>query len=72
MLEKVTRSLDACKRTHQGKPFDEEMKLALNDAFIALITLWAEAAGFMRSHPYEGKMPLHFISDETNITTRLG
>lgn len=52
MLEKVTRSLDACKRAHTGTPFDEDMKLALNDAFIALITLWAESVGFMRANPY--------------------
>jgi hypothetical protein len=52
MLEKVTRSLDVCRRSHANLPFDEEMKLALNDAFIALITLWAEAIKLMRDNPY--------------------
>lgn len=37
------------------------MKLALNDAFIALITLWAEAVGFMRLHPYRGRSDFPFF-----------
>lgn len=52
MLEKVTRSLDVCRRAHKDQRFDEEMRLALNDAFIALITLWSEAVKLMRDNPY--------------------
>jgi hypothetical protein len=52
MLEKVTRSLEACKRSHQDVPFDEDMKLTLNDAFMDLIKLWAEAVAFMRNDPF--------------------
>jgi hypothetical protein len=59
MVERVTRSLDTCKRTHDrpGMRFDDDMKFVLNDAFICLITLWAEAVKFMRDHPY-GTLPL--------------
>jgi hypothetical protein len=52
MLEKVTRSLEACKRSHQDVRFDEDMKLTLNDAFMDLIKLWAEAVALMRNDPF--------------------
>jgi hypothetical protein len=64
MLERVTRSLDACKRTHDhpGIVFDEDMKFALNNAFIALIALWSEAVKFMRDHPY-GMTPIFLLQN---------
>ncbi|KAL7926093.1 hypothetical protein ACQKWADRAFT_309692 [Trichoderma austrokoningii] len=51
MLEKVTRSLEECKRAHQNTRFDEYLKLILNDAFIALILFWADTVSFMRAYP---------------------
>ncbi|PNP47655.1 hypothetical protein TGAMA5MH_01478 [Trichoderma gamsii] len=51
MLEKVTRSLEECKRAHQNTRFDEDLKLILNDAFIALILFWADTVNFMRAYP---------------------
>ncbi|KAK1245170.1 hypothetical protein MKX08_004799 [Trichoderma sp. CBMAI-0020] len=51
MLEKVTRSLEECKRAHQNTQFDEDLKLILNDAFIALILFWADTVNFMRAYP---------------------
>lgn len=52
MVEKITRALDVCRRSHENLPFDLEMKLALNEAIVALITFWAEAVQLMREDPH--------------------
>jgi hypothetical protein len=72
MFEKVTRSLDTCKRAHYGTRFDEAMKLALNDAFIDLITLWAESAGVMRSSPHGMCSRLLFLHISLTLAKTLG
>lgn len=51
MLEKVTRPLEECRRAHQNTRFDEDLKLILNDAYIALILFWADTVSFMRAYP---------------------
>ncbi|KAL5331384.1 hypothetical protein ACEPPN_000914 [Leptodophora sp. 'Broadleaf-Isolate-01'] len=53
MVEKITRALDVCRRSHENLPFDLEMKLALNEAIVALITFWAEAVQLMREDPHD-------------------
>jgi hypothetical protein len=52
MLKRVSNSLDLCCRTAGNVSYDEDMKLALIEACIALITFWAEAVRIMRDHPY--------------------
>ncbi|PON27928.1 hypothetical protein TGAM01_v203065 [Trichoderma gamsii] len=69
MLEKVTRSLEECKRAHQNTRFDEDLKLILNDAFIALILFWVDTVNFMRAY-HNGMSCLNYKTQRLTSSTR--